>query len=34
MIQSHEPAIPDLAVISLLGTIRRNAVRLLEESAE
>ena len=30
MIQSHEPAILDLAVISLHGAIRRIAVRLLE----
>ena len=30
MIQSHEPAILDLALISLHGAIRRIAVRLLE----
>jgi hypothetical protein len=34
MIQSHEPAILDLAVISLHGAIRRIAARLLEGSWE
>jgi hypothetical protein len=34
MIQSHEPAILDLAVISLHGAIRRIAVRLLEGTDE
>ena len=34
MIQSHEPAILDLAVISLHGAIRRNAARLLEGPGE
>jgi hypothetical protein len=34
MIQSHEPAILDLAIISLHGAIRRAATRLLEGSGE
>ena len=34
MIQPHEPAILDLAVISLHGAIRRIAVRLLDGSGE
>jgi hypothetical protein len=34
MIQSHEPAILDLAVISLNGAIQRIAVRLLEGTDE
>jgi hypothetical protein len=34
MIQSHEPAILDLALISLQGAIRRIAARLLEGPGE
>jgi hypothetical protein len=34
MIQSHEPAILDLTLISLHGAIRRVAARLLEGSGE
>jgi hypothetical protein len=34
MIQPHEPAILDLAIISLNGAIRRVAARLLEGSGE
>ena len=34
MIQSHEPAILDLALISLQGAIRRIAARLLERPEE
>jgi hypothetical protein len=34
MIQSHEPAILDLAVISQLGAIRRSVARLLEGPGE
>jgi len=34
MIQSHEPAILDLALISLHGAIRRGTARLLEGAGE
>jgi hypothetical protein len=34
MIQSHEPALLDLALISLQGAIRRIAARLLERPEE
>jgi hypothetical protein len=34
MIQSHEPAVLDLAVISLYGAIRRIEARLLEGAGE
>jgi hypothetical protein len=34
MIQSHEPAILDLALICLHGAIRRSAARLLERAGE